>query len=92
MSLTEVIQHTAAMIELHAIQGKRWSSVAREPEAERTLTDAVLVRLAALRLVRRVHHRDVVEIFPLPAIHRFALVAPGSEAAAPRKAARRARR
>lgn len=92
VSLTEVIQHTAAMIELHAIQGKRWSSVAREPEAERTLTDAVLVRLAALRLVRRVHHRDVVEIFPLPAIHRFALVAPGSEAAAPRKAARRARR
>lgn len=91
VSLTEVIRHAAAMIQVHAIEGKRWSSAAREPDAERTLTDAVLTRLAAMRLVRRVHDRDVVEIVPLPAIHRFALATSETEAP-PRRSARRARR
>ncbi len=91
VSLTEVIQRSAAMIQLHAIEGKRWSSAAREPDAERTLTDAVLTRLIAMRLVRRFHDRDVVEILPLPAIHRFALATAENASTTPRRTARRAR-
>ena len=62
-----------------------------EPDAERTLSDVVLTRLAAMRLIRRIHRRDVVEVIPLPAIHRFALATPDAEPRASRPA-RRARR
>ena len=91
VSMTEVIHHTGAMIEEHAVRGKRWNSSAREPDAERTLSDVVLTRLAAMRLIRRIHRRDVVEVIPLPAIHRFALATPDAEPRASRPA-RRARR
>lgn len=91
VSMTEVIHHTGAMIEEHAVRGKRWNSSAREPDAERTLSDVVLTRLAAMRLIRRIHRRDVVEVIPLPAIHRFALATPDAEPRASRPT-RRARR
>jgi uncharacterized protein (TIGR02678 family) len=91
LSMTEVIHHTAGLIEEHAVRARRWNNSAREPDAERTLADAVITRLAAMRLVRRIHRRDVVEIVPLPAIHRFAIAAPGATSAAARPA-RRARR
>ena len=78
ISMTQVIHHTAALIQEHAVRGKRWNRSAREPDAERMLADLVIARLAAMRLVSRVHHGDIVEVIPLPAIHRFALAAPAA--------------
>lgn len=82
LSLADVAAHIAAMRDSH---GKYWHKAAREHGSEQALARAALDRLRQLSLVWQ---RPDGRYTPLPAVARYALVAPATTAPGHPEAAR----
>lgn len=61
------------LVTMRAVHGRYWRKAAREPGSEESLAEAALRRLAELCLIRV---DDEGAIRPLPAVARYALMAP----------------